>query len=66
MSNLLIMWILIIYSDDTKTDIIKVFKYASIGQVAYILNLDSRDISNYYHNLINARGNLKYCDLYKE
>lgn len=60
------MWILIIYSDETKSKIIKIHKFESIRQLSYILNIPPRVISNYYHNLINARGNLKYVDMYKE
>lgn len=59
------MWILVIYASAKKDEVVKVHNFNSIRQIAYIVNERPRDVSNYYHGLILARGNLKYVDMYK-
>ena len=60
------MWILIIYANAKKDEVVKIHRFNSIRQIAYIVDEPSRDVSNFYHRLILSRGNLKYIDLYKE
>ena len=58
-------WFLILFKDDKKSEIFKVLECKTIKEVAYLLDLKPQIVSNFYHNLINARGNLKYCVLYQ-
>ena len=58
-------WFLILFTDKEKKHIFKVLECKTIKEVAYLLDLPSQVVSNYYHNLINERGNLKYCVLYQ-
>jgi len=60
------MWILIIYGNKLKSEIIKIYKFCSIKQISYVIGLTPRQISNYYHGLILPRENLMYVDIYKE
>tara|TARA_R100000773_G_C4218672_1_gene117151 strand:+ start:1347 stop:1550 length:204 start_codon:yes stop_codon:yes gene_type:complete len=54
-------WIVILFNTPEKNDIFKIFELSSVKQISYLLNLDTQVISNFYHNLINPRGILKYC-----
>ena len=58
-------WYLILFKDKEKKEIFKVLECKTIKEVAYLLDLEPQVVSNYYHNLINERGNLKYCVLYQ-
>lgn len=58
-------WFLILFTDKEKKEIFKVLECKTIKEVAYLLDLEPQVVSNYYHNLINERGNLKYCVLYQ-
>jgi DNA-binding NarL/FixJ family response regulator len=58
-------WFLILFTDENKKEIFKVLECKTIKEVAYLLNLSPQVVSNYYHNLINERGSLKYCILYQ-
>ncbi len=57
------MWILVIYIDKERTDILKMGQLRTIKEIAYIVDEKTSVISNYYHKLINPRGNLKYCSI---
>ena len=57
------MWLLIVYFEETKDTILKMMYIDSIKGLSYILGMKPTTISNYYHNLINARGPLKFCSL---
>ena len=54
-------WIVILFDTPEKDNIFKVFELHSVKQIEYLLNIPAQVISNFYHNLINARGILKYC-----
>jgi hypothetical protein len=56
-------WYLFLFTDESKTELFKILKCNSIKDVAYILDLKPQIVSNFYHKLINSRGNLKYCIL---
>jgi len=54
-------WIIVLFIDEEKTEIYKIFELYSVKQISYLLDVDSQTISNYYHKLINPRGILKNC-----
>ena len=60
------MWILFIFYDIERKDLIKQISFNSIKEISYVSGLKPQTISNYYHNLIKPRGILKYCILYQE
>ena len=49
-------WVLEIFTTLDKTEILKVYEFMTMGDIAYVLNLKSSVISNYYHGLIKPRG----------
>jgi len=58
-------WILIVYGNKEKTDIIKVMNVDSIKQIAYIIDEVPIDVSNFYHKLIKSKNLMDYIDIYK-
>ena len=58
-------WILHLYTDEKKEELVKVMEFQTIKDISYVLAIDSQIISNYFHGLIKPRGALKYCVLYQ-
>ena len=60
-----IEWYLYVFNDIEKTDLLKIIKFNKIKELAYVVNLPTTVVSNYFHNLIYPRGLLKYCYIYQ-
>ena len=56
-------WILYLFENDEKRDLLKIMEFKTIKEISYVLNIESSVISNWFHGLINARGILKNCVL---
>jgi hypothetical protein len=59
------MWHLMVFTDETKSQPLKVISVHTIKEVAYIVGMAPQSVSNFFHNLIKARGTLKYVALFK-
>tara|TARA_R110000803_G_scaffold196269_1_gene259536 strand:+ start:87 stop:269 length:183 start_codon:yes stop_codon:yes gene_type:complete len=55
------MWVLFVYKDKDKNDLIKVMNCNTVKEIGYLLDMKPSVVSNYYHKLIRERGLLKYC-----
>ena len=51
-----------LFLNTNKTEILKVYIFKTVREVAYVLDCDQTEVYNYYHNLINARGKLRYIN----
>ena len=60
------VWILELYVDREKVQLLKVYEFNTMRDVGYVLNMTPSTVSNFYHNLINARGNLEYINIYQK
>ena len=60
------MWVMEIFLDTSKTEILKVYLFRTAREIAYVLDCDQTEVYNYYHKLINARGKLRYVNVYKK
>ena len=58
-------WILWLFEDDDKIDLLKIMEFKTIREIAFVLDLEPQLISNWYHGLINPRGILNNCVLYQ-
>ena len=56
-------WILYLFENDEKRDLLKIMEFKTIKDVAFVLDIDPSVISNWFHGLINPRGILKNCVL---
>jgi len=59
------MWLLIVYYTPEKKSILKFMELNTIREVAYLIDMIPSHVSNTYHRLINPRGLMRYCNLYK-
>ena len=60
------IWICEIFADKSKSQILKVYEFPTMNEIAYVLDMQSCTISNYYHKLIKARGVLQYINIYQK
>jgi len=58
-------WLVHLYEDTTKTNLVKVMEFQTIKDISYVLGIPSQTISNYFHGLIKPRGILAYCIVYQ-
>ena len=58
-------WLVHLYEDTSKTNLLKVMEFQTIKDISYVLNIPSQTISNYFHGLIKPRGILNYCIVYQ-
>ena len=59
------IWILAIYLDDDKKDLFKALEFDSLRHIAYCLNKQIYDVSNFYHKITKPKGIFKQLYLYK-
>ena len=58
-------WILYLFEDNKKRDLLKIMEFRRIKDVAFVLDIDASIISNWYHGLIIDRGILSNCVLHQ-
>ena len=58
-------WKVTLYTGEDKTCIVNTFRFATIREMGYVLDVKPSVISNYYHRLIVPRNNLRYVDILK-
>lgn len=56
-------WILYLFEDNEKKDILKIMEFKTIKDISFVLDIDAPVISNWFHGLILPRGILKNCVL---
>ena len=60
------IWIVELYDSIEKTNLLKVYEFCTISEIAFVLNIKPSTVSNFYHSLIRSRGVLKYINLYSK
>ena len=60
------IWILELFTSKDKSQLLKVYEFVTIKDIAYVLNMAPTTISNFYHKLIKPRGNLHYVNIYQQ
>lgn len=58
-----IIWYLILFNNEQKTEIFKVITCNTIKEIAYLLDMKPSRVSNFYHKLIKSKGALKYIGI---
>tara|TARA_R110000824_G_scaffold203240_4_gene387648 strand:- start:8480 stop:8662 length:183 start_codon:yes stop_codon:yes gene_type:complete len=59
------MWVLSIFKDKDKKELLQTLDFNTINELGEVLELKPQIISNFYHNLIKARGVLEFITLSK-
>jgi Mn-dependent DtxR family transcriptional regulator len=60
------IWVVELFTSVDKMQILKVYEFSTIKEIAYVLNVEPSTVSNYYHKLIKARGLLKFVNIYQQ
>ena len=60
------MWHLMVFEDPGRTTPVKVMSFETVRQVAYVVGMPTSTVFNFFHNLIHARGSLRYVALFKD
>ena len=60
------VWVVELYTSKDKDELLKVYEFTTIRQVAFVLDMKPSTISNFYHRLIAPRGNLQFVNLYQK
>ena len=58
------VWILELFANKDKTELLKVYELQTMRDVGYVLDMRPTTVSNFYHNLIHARGNLNFVTIH--
>lgn len=58
-------WVLWLFEDGDKIDLLKIMEFKTVKEMGYVLDVEPRNISNWFHGLIKPRGILKNCVLYQ-
>ena len=59
------MWYLMIFSNHARSKCVRVMSFATIKDVAYVLDETPVVVSNFFHHLIRPRNKLNYVSLFK-
>jgi hypothetical protein len=59
-------WELVVYTDASKHEVARVLPFETMRDMALAVGCTHSILSNYYHDLINARGNCKYITIHKK
>lgn len=60
------IWVLELFTTPQKLEMLKVYEFRTINDIAYVLDMQASVISNFYHKLIQPRGLLHYVNIYQQ
>ena len=60
------MWHLMVFSDQARTEPVKVMSFDTVNDVSYVVGEPAKTIYNFFHRLIRPRGSLRYVSLFKD
>ena len=60
-----VKWMLLLFADKKHVEILKPMWFLRVVDMAFVLDLPTQVVSNYYHGLIKPRGVLCYCEILK-
>ena len=59
------IWVVEVFTDVIKDELLKVYEFSTMAEIAYVLDMKPSTVSNYFHGLITPRGNLLYINIYR-
>jgi hypothetical protein len=59
------VWVMEIFESRAKSKILKVYEFATMGEMAYVLNMKPSVVYNFYHQLIHPRDTLNFVNIYQ-
>ena len=58
-------WIMILFTDLEKTEIFKVLEFNTLKEMAYVMNKEIYDVTNFYHEITKPKSIFKYVNIYQ-
>jgi hypothetical protein len=59
-------WVVILYTSERKDDVLGVYRFDTIRQIAHVVGCKPSHVSNVYHKLVTARDGMQYLDVLKK
>jgi hypothetical protein len=59
------IWVLAIHFDISKQQLFKVLEFNSLREMAYCLDCEIYDVSNFYHRISKPKGKFRYITIFK-
>ena len=59
------IWVVEVFTDVIKDELLKVYEFSTMAEIAYVLDMKPSTVINYFHGLIKPRGNLLYINIYR-
>lgn len=57
------MWIVHLYMDTHKTQLFKIFTFARLADIAYCLDKQLHEVSNFYHSITKPAGIFQHLNI---
>ena len=58
-------WIMILFTDLEKKDIFKVLEFNTLREIAYVMNKEIYDVTNFYHEITKPKRIFKFVNIYQ-
>ena len=59
-------WIIHLYLDELKSELFKIMVFVTLGDIAYCLDTQLYEVSNFYHQIKKPQGIFKYISIDKQ
>tara|TARA_Y100000310_G_C20455022_1_gene702621 strand:+ start:426 stop:635 length:210 start_codon:yes stop_codon:yes gene_type:complete len=58
-------WIMILFMDKQKKEIFKVLEFNTLKEIAYVMNKNIYDVTNFYHEITKPKKLFNYINIYQ-
>jgi len=58
-------WLLLIFADMRHEELVKRMWFERMVDLAFVLDIQTQNVSNFYHGLVKSKGILNYCEIVK-
>lgn len=56
---------MILFTDLEKKDIFKVLEFNTLKEIAYVMNKEIHDVTNFYHQITKPKRIFQYINIYQ-
>lgn len=59
-------WVMVLYTSKRKDDVLGVYRYDTVRQIAAVVGCSPSHVSNVYHRLVAGHSGMEYVDVHKK
>jgi hypothetical protein len=59
-------WVMVLYTSKRKDDVLGVYRYDTVRQIAAVVGCSPSHVSNVYHRLVTGHSGMEYVDVHKK